>query len=235
MDQKNASPQAYPTNVAMAPLRINFIEHFDSDGTEARTIFVLGTCLVLCIFLIVKRLRNRSTMPRIEQLTPFPTADKKYVGRDIFDAHDPISALDRQLLTELLNPLLGEGPRKSSLITSGYLAATAKMASENKTTPLEPVEEFVESPVELRAPDLVNQQNAQQSLQWSRRSSPGPQAAPFRQLDATATIDDEVRDNLFRFSTLHVAAKIDETRHFCDDHNTRIKWRRRTMIFEKSP
>src|ERR1700712_2448190 len=104
----------------MAPLRINTVGSSEPGELGVRTITVLWSCFVLCIFLVVKRLRSRPSMPRIEQLTPYPIMEKQ-AGGDIFDDQDPLSALDRQLLTDLLNPLLGVGPRKSILINSGYL------------------------------------------------------------------------------------------------------------------
>ncbi len=134
---------------------------------------------------------------------------------------------------ELLNPLLGAGPRQSSLITSGYLAAKAKMATTEKVGILAPAQNQVDL-LEFPEQHLKGHSNVDQNLQWSRRSSPGPQT-PLSTLQANSTTDYDELDHLVRFSTLHVASKHDEVRHFCDDHNTRIKWRRRTLIFEKTP
>ncbi|KAJ9614573.1 hypothetical protein H2200_002710 [Cladophialophora chaetospira] len=172
-------------------------------------------------------------MPHIEELTPFTANGEKHFDRDVFDAQDPISELDRQLLRELLNPLLVAGPRQSSLITSGYLAAKAKLARVEKLSLLGSAHEqasMLNSPTK----DLDTHHSLDQKLQWSRRSSPGPQTA-VSTMNAAATTEYDVADHLVRFSSLQMASKHDEVRHFCDDHNMRIKWRRRTLIFEKTP
>jgi len=217
----------------MAPLRITPAETFKLCDLGVRTTSVLLSCCVLCILLAAKRFRSRHKMPHIEQLTPFTVAGEKQIERDVFDAQDPISELDRQLLMELLNPLLIAGPRQSSLMTSGYLASKAKMARAEKLAILGPAQEqanMLESPTK----DLMTYNNLDQRLQWSRRSSPGPQTA-VSTLQAAATTDYAELDHLVHFNSLQMASKHDEVRHFCDDHNTRIKWRRRTLIFEKTP
>lgn len=215
----------------MAPLRIDPDGSFNLCEHGHLTTSVLLLCIVLSIFVVVKRYRARHNMPRIEQLTPSLAVGEKPFERDVFEGQDRLSELDRQLLMELLNPLLGAGPRQSSLMTSGYLAAKAKMARADKLASLDLAQQeddVVESPTL----NLQNHNNLNQRLQWSRRSSPGPRTTEST-LQTTTDVHDE-SEQLIRFSTLHLASKHDEVRHFCDDYNPRIKWRRRTLIFDKT-
>jgi hypothetical protein len=216
----------------MAPLRIDTIGPFSSGGLGVRTISTLCACFALCTFLAIKHLKRRFKMGPTEELTPFPSVEEKHVGCDIFEAQDPISAVDRQLLTYLLNPLLIGSPRKSSLLTSGYLAAKAKMATTEKPPPLEKPEEI--DVLELQVHDIDYSKTEHPTLQWSRRSSPGPQVS-LHGLQVTAAVDYDDEQHVVQLSALQAEAKFDGTQHFCDDHHPRIKWRRRTLIFEKSP
>ena len=217
----------------MAPLRIKTVGSFDLSELEVRTVSVVWSCFVLCTFLIVRRLRNRSSMPHIERLEPMSAGREKHLDGDIFDAQDPLSEMDRQLLTDLLNPVLSVGSRQSSLLTSGYLAAKAKMTTAEKLAILAPAQVIVEISESPTQDNPVNS-NLDQRLHWSRRSSPGPQGSLSR-IQTNFTTDYDDFDHPMRSSTLHVASKHDEVQHFCDDHNKRVKWRRRTLIFEKTP
>ncbi|EXJ54630.1 hypothetical protein A1O7_09971 [Cladophialophora yegresii CBS 114405] len=144
-----------------------------------------------------------------------------------FDSGDPIDPLDRQLLTEILNPLLDVGPRKSNLMTSGYLAAKAKLEKAPKSASVLEAHNQVEV-LKIEPPDISHHSvNEHQTQQWSRRSSPGPQ----HQADTSAPVAHyDGMETLFRVDSKH-----DDTQHFCDDYNPVIKWRRRTLIFEKMP
>jgi len=173
-------------------------------------------------------------MPHIEQLNTFPIMEKQ-PGGSIFDAQDPIDAMDRQLLLELLNPLLGTSARKSGLITSGYLAAKAKMATAKNLAPFDVAEVQGQVDVldgesqDVKHYDIVDHQK----LQWSRQSSPGP--VLVRSPEVAATADFNVMESLTPFNSLRGELKHHQLQHFCDDHNIHIKWRRRTLIFEKTP
>jgi hypothetical protein len=150
----------------------------------------------------------------------------------LFDSGDPIDPLDRKLLTEILNPLLDVGPRKSSLMTSGYLAAKAKLEKTEK--PESVLETHSQIQVLTIQPQNIEHHSIveHQKLQWSRRSSPGPQ----QQVNAPDTVAQYDRtENSLLASSLHAESRHDETQLFCDDYNPMIKWRRRTLIFEKMP
>jgi hypothetical protein len=169
-------------------------------------------------------------MPHITPLDPYPL--EKQTGLSIFDAQDPIDEMDRQLLTDLLNPLIGTDPRKSRLITSGYLAAKAKMAAMDRMAISNLVVEEVAMPYDRSQHGNVDGMADQHVLQGSHRSSPGPM--PVQLTDATIFADESPIGHLTRFSSLREQLRHHEVHHFCDDHNTRVKWRRRTLIFEKA-
>lgn len=192
----------------------------------------------------------------------------------MFDPGDPINPIDRQLLTELLNPLLLDGgSRRASLMTSGYLAAKAKMeAPAIKTIALDhpkatSTSAQAHSPEALSDLELLSLTTSPvvdyQKLQpWSRRSSPGPQQNSYfinplsiqpmtanfsttsdclyhepEDIDTSANSSSRPLIPNPSPSSLHRDSLLDETRQyrlFCDDHDARIKWRRRrTLVFEK--
>ncbi|OCT48159.1 hypothetical protein CLCR_04402 [Cladophialophora carrionii] len=158
--------------------------------------------------------------------------EKKQLEGVVFGSGDPIDPLDRQLLTEILNPVLDAGPRKSSLMTSGYLAAKAKLAKAQTSANVLEAHSQVEV-LNIEPQDIQHHSiNEHQTPQWSRRSSPGPQH------QVNASVPDANYDGmetLVMTSSLHVDSKHDEMQHFCDDYNPMIKWRRRTLIFETMP
>ncbi|KIW62410.1 hypothetical protein PV04_10588 [Phialophora macrospora] len=230
---KPTSAPVYSYDVAMAPspLRSKTVGH-TSYHLGVRTILVVCCSSVLLVLFIVKRRRRLASLPHIERRTPSPTMEEKNPEGVLFGSGDPIDSVDRKLLTEILNPLLDVGPRKSSLMTSGYLAAKAKLEkAEESTSVLEThsqIQVLTIKPQDIQHHSIVEHQK----LQWSRRSSPGPQ----HQVNTSATVAHHDRmENLSLTSSLHAESKHDETQYFYDDYNPVIKWRRRTLIFEKMP
>ena len=169
-------------------------------------------------------------MPHIEQITSFPAMDQKHFATLNFQTGDNLTSQDQQLLAQLLSAHLDASPRHSSLMTSGYLAATAKLAVSTKLAKAQKTQAFNDESA-LASLDALNRCVLdEQDYLSSRRSSPGPRSK--RSTLSDASIYDGM-ESLSLFSSLPEESKQDDTLKFCDDHNTRIKWRRRTLIFEK--
>lgn len=286
--RKAPRPKAYSYSVTMAPLPIK-----SSNNTAGclvaccprihALLAALCSCFLICVFLCIKHLRNRpllsssssSNMSHIKTLVSVPAMEEKSLGGGlmIFDPGDPINPIDRQLLTELLNPLLVDGgSRRANLMTSGYLAAKAKMeAPAIKTITLDP--KATTTSAQAHPLDILSDQDIQSLITspvtdyqkaqpWSRHSSPGPQQNRYLinplSIQPMTTTFSTTSDGFYHepediditgdtsskplilnnpASSLHKDSLLDETRQyrlFCDDHDARIKWRRRrTLVFEK--
>jgi hypothetical protein len=200
----------------MAPVNISILLDPPAWATLSSWISIGITLISLGIIaMLAKRKRSR------EELLPIMRQKKAKTVVNILELQpsDPIHQADRELLNQILGASAGRSQRVSSLMTSGYLAAKVKLAKLTTTD--------IASPVIANGNHVI----PVSTLAWSRSSSPGPR---WQGKHDEVLEDQEPIAQLTKVYSLRMAAKHEESIHFSDDYHPKVKWRRRTMIFEKT-
>jgi len=183
-----------------------------------KAIYALCFCLTCCLLFVIRRCKARTPVLDAEKSLSGPWLGEHGPKYPAQHRICPAATKQDSPFTKGLNPCSKAEYIQPPPFTSGYFAAKADIETD------------IES-------------NTQLVPRASKQASLG-QSTPARNLQATiSSIFEEDQQAPWRRhsypldqdrggAALHEDAKHDETRHFCDDHDPAIIWRRRTMTFQ---
>ncbi|KIX96307.1 uncharacterized protein Z520_08085 [Fonsecaea multimorphosa CBS 102226] len=196
----------------MAPLQVNPSQYTNLEYLLIHTIYALSFCILLCILILFRQIRNQSNRSELRNhRSESAQEDRDSKQTDQHLMHSTIP-LNLRLSTESSHRVRDSTSMRSAPITSGYLAAKAKLENARKVD--------FEVRARARKHDVVAD------------TAPG---------DETRSIVDDTGSAWRRHSypppspqgsLLSEDCKFDGTEHFCDGQDARIVWRRRTLTFE---
>ncbi|KIW22366.1 uncharacterized protein PV07_12258 [Cladophialophora immunda] len=211
MSFPSPSAEAFSHCTMMAPLQVNPGQYTNLEHLLIHTIYALSFCILLCILILFRQIRSQNNPSDLRNHLSEPALDSKRSDQHL--THSPIP-LSLRLSTEPSHRLQDSTLTPSAPITSGYLAAKAKVDKARKVD--------FEMRARARKPDVMASPGATNDTRsvidetgssWRRHSYPQP--SPSHQS-----------------SLLSEDCKFDGTEHFCDGQDARIVWRRRTLTFE---